>query len=67
MKLLNMLWESDINAEMLYKANPKLLTQFQHAETESRCNEILVLFLPLLLSAAYFLSTSAVFIHNTNK
>lgn len=34
MKLLNMLWESDINAELLYKANPKLLTQFQHAETQ---------------------------------
>ncbi|KAL5254385.1 hypothetical protein ACHWQZ_G013985 [Mnemiopsis leidyi] len=34
MKLLNMLWDNDINAEMLYKANPKLLTQFQHAETE---------------------------------
>lgn len=34
MKLLNMLWENDVNAEMLYKANPKLLTQFQYAETE---------------------------------
>ena len=36
MKLLNMLWENDVNAEMLYKANPKLLTQFQYAETESK-------------------------------
>jgi len=34
MKLLNLLWENDINAEMLYKANPKLLTQFQHAENQ---------------------------------
>ena len=34
MKLLNMLWKADISAEMLYKANPKLLSQFQHAENE---------------------------------
>ena len=39
MKLLNMLWENDLNAEMLYKANPKLLTQFQYAETESKKKE----------------------------
>ena len=34
MKLLNLLWKADISAEMLYKANPKLLSQFQHAENE---------------------------------
>ena len=36
MKLLNLLWDSDINSEMLYKANPKLLNQFQHAESEGK-------------------------------
>ena len=40
MKLLNMLWDNDVNAEMLYKANPKLLTQFQYAETESKQFEL---------------------------
>jgi len=34
MKILQMLWDSGINAEMVYKNNPKLLSQFQHAETE---------------------------------
>ncbi|XP_065670680.1 histidine--tRNA ligase, cytoplasmic isoform X4 [Hydra vulgaris] len=32
MKLLAELWSQDIEAEMLYKANPKLLNQFQYCE-----------------------------------
>ena len=38
MRILQMLWDSGINAEMVYKNNPKLLSQFQHAETEGTVN-----------------------------
>ena len=34
MALLNELWAGDINAETVYKNNPKLLQQFQKCETE---------------------------------
>ncbi|XP_018417416.1 PREDICTED: histidine--tRNA ligase, cytoplasmic-like [Nanorana parkeri] len=33
MKLLSMLWNSGIKAEMLYKKNPKLLTQLHYCES----------------------------------
>ncbi|XP_068133904.1 histidine--tRNA ligase, cytoplasmic-like isoform X2 [Hyperolius riggenbachi] len=33
MKILNMLWESGLKAEILYKKSPKLLTQLQYCES----------------------------------
>uniref|UniRef100_A0A0N5BXU2 histidine--tRNA ligase n=1 Tax=Strongyloides papillosus TaxID=174720 RepID=A0A0N5BXU2_STREA len=35
MKICKDLWESDIKAEMVYKKNPKLLTQLQYCEEKS--------------------------------
>eukprot|EP01134_Creolimax_fragrantissima_P008076 CFRG8076T1 len=35
MKLLAELWDAGVKAETVYKANPKLLNQFQKCETES--------------------------------